>query len=774
MLSGGLSRKFRNYWRVAAQPSHAGPLCTRAPTGVTLTAVAWFPRVACCCGIRRLEVVWWSFVEAAACAAWAASRGAPPWADAERRQRTPTAVVNIMATSAHPLTSVFWTVLLETAGVKPTGREAFSARGVDKTIIKRATTADLAERSAEYGDGPDAADSVLAIGEFERKLADRKARPARKRAQLVDSHSWSKDVAGLLHLIEEEAVPAGTYSKYKTRTYLQSHFTEWKLPNVKIDELDAGIEAFTGLKELYLSGNELRVIDHVPPSLMSLNVYCNHVERVDLPKPAASVVNLGAGYNYIDHEGLCSVVRSFPRLRVLDLTCNSLTNLNATLDELEKLEDLSVLCLSGNALALQVGYRTAIMKRFPNMTHLDDIEITEEHREALAEAEEAAKKTADGVDGASAAGASEGGDAAGAGAAPATTDAAADAGDASAPGSSAASAIEPEAPPVGTGELSATGLPCMRIRVNIPQVVGMLTPAALAPQDEEAEDPKAAKGKKAAKSKKPAKGKKGKPDPEPEEEGEAPKKEDPLYFLRYTLLEGSPPIVSRQVKLGSELGIHHSRIIELPVTIPLREFVQFGRLQLEVCEQPPPPLPEAPQPPAEGDDGAGGGEGNGEREDGVAHDGAGDGGPAAAGVSVSRPATPAEPIVLATAAVRLEPLLKPTRKPSATVMQPVTFKALELPSPAIDAIDKKVTAKEKAAAEEEREKKEADGEEVVEPTEEELKAKQAAHKKAVRDERRSVREGVQVKCDVEVTAQFDLLEPLVTSTPPPPPKEDDA
>lgn len=137
-----------------------------------------------------------------------------------------------------------------------------------------------------------------------------------------DGLNWSKDAARLAELLRLEAVtlPTGATSKYAKRSFLYGFFTELRMPNLGLKELDRGLLRLKNLKELTLSGNQIEVISNVPRALASLNVYCNAVRAVATRKVVNSMINLGVGYNFlIDAE---DIVTSFPNLVILDACYN--------------------------------------------------------------------------------------------------------------------------------------------------------------------------------------------------------------------------------------------------------------------------------------------------------------------------------------------------------------------------------------------------------------------------------------------------------------------
>lgn len=655
-----------------------------------------------------------------------------------------------MAELPDELTPLFWTVLRETAGVVPASRDALNIKGVDSKLVATARPAQHVEAEVAAGTLADAADAVVEISEFERRLARRGA--GRTRANLVDSLAWSPDAEALLDLIAKEGLPPGARSKYTTRRFLQDHFRVWKFPNVKLSEVDAGVRAFRGLRELTLSGNNVEVVRHLPPNVQSINLYANRLRGFALEDgPAESVVHLGAGYNYLDEAGLLSVARDLPNVMVLDVGCNSLTNLEQVLTIVESLPKLRHLYLAGNPVALAVDYRTTVIRRLPELESLDEYEITPEFREELAETDAKAAAAADatsrdeGETKIDAAAAADGeGDAEGAG------------------GGGGNEAKESQTsgqpgPPPRDGSSA-------RFVMVLNELRGLLTPQGMAPAADAEEDAAPAKGKK---GKKPAK-KKGKAaEPEPEDEAASP---PPKYFVRVYGLD-KEPFVSPLLDLSHEWHLGWREVVDIPVSLELREFCQFGRVTVEVCEQPQPEAPVAEGGAGDAGDGsagqgsssADGGEGkDGDGKDGGVGKDGGDGGGKTS--EAAAPEAPA-PVVLARGHMRIGATVKASRRAVASVREPVTLRPQELPTPTLAEIEKRVTAAEKAA--EEKAAEERDGDDAPEPTAEELEKKASAHRKAVRAQRRQLRDTMQVKTELQVCFMLDSNEALPEAAAPP-------
>jgi hypothetical protein len=158
-----------------------------------------------------------------------------------------------------------------------------------------------------------------------------------------------------------------------------SHFTQLKLCNLNVSELDAGLKRFPNLTELNVSGNSLTALKNLPESIVSMCAYANSIVSVDVATPPLSnCIHLGIGYNRLPDGQLTPIVISFPNVVVLDVSFNSLANLDYVVSKLELLTSVEHLVLYGNPCALVYGYRQLVLSSFPRLKSLDDVAVPED------------------------------------------------------------------------------------------------------------------------------------------------------------------------------------------------------------------------------------------------------------------------------------------------------------------------------------------------------------------------------------------------------------
>lgn len=168
-----------------------------------------------------------------------------------------------------------------------------------------------------------------------------------------------------------------------------SHNALTRLPESRLSKLDL-------LECLSLTGNRLASLpDDLARCDNLRTIYAGANAIVDLAPAleAPVLLHLGLAHNRVvalPAPELCAVAVT---LLSLDLTGNSLTDLPQTLQSLAAMPRLRVLSLSGNPLAMQRGYRRAILRALPNLRTLDDTDVSREETERATETE--TEKTTD-------------------------------------------------------------------------------------------------------------------------------------------------------------------------------------------------------------------------------------------------------------------------------------------------------------------------------------------------------------------------------------------
>eukprot|EP00898_Chlorokybus_atmophyticus_P004268 jgi/Chlat1/4842/Chrsp31S00372 len=161
----------------------------------------------------------------------------------------------------------------------------------------------------------------------------------------------------------------------------------------------ANLEAYTGLKALFLEGNcisslegllhlkdlaclymqqnmleSLDGIEHLP-ALNTLNVSNNQLVHLRGVSRAPALATLQAPYNRLakDVHANLGELAHCPNLTVLDLSHNHIEDGDALLEILKQIPSLSVLYLQGNPVVSKIQhYRKTLICALPNLKYLDD------------------------------------------------------------------------------------------------------------------------------------------------------------------------------------------------------------------------------------------------------------------------------------------------------------------------------------------------------------------------------------------------------------------
>ena len=150
------------------------------------------------------------------------------------------------------------------------------------------------------------------------------------------------------------------------------------------------------LESLALTGNRLaRLPDDLARCDRLRTIFAGANNIVD-PAPAFEVptlLHLGLAHNRVACLPPADVCSGAETLVSLDLAANALCGLRETLESLAAMPSLRALALRGNPLALEPGYRLAVLKRLSRLRTLDEREVSREERAAAAELAEPTEPT---------------------------------------------------------------------------------------------------------------------------------------------------------------------------------------------------------------------------------------------------------------------------------------------------------------------------------------------------------------------------------------------
>ncbi|XP_023793069.1 leucine-rich repeat-containing protein 43 isoform X2 [Cyanistes caeruleus] len=164
-------------------------------------------------------------------------------------------------------------------------------------------------------------------------------------------------------------------------------FKSLRILDKGVQEVDEGLLRFQQLEELILSANHISRVTsaHLPRTLKVLELCYNAVgDLQDLcAQPPPELQHLGLGYNRLcgPSQEKHFTVDFWPNLVSLDLSFNSLTDLLGLVSQLSTLQNLRILVLQGNPLALIPTYRGFLVDSLPKLSILDDIRIWPDERQ---------------------------------------------------------------------------------------------------------------------------------------------------------------------------------------------------------------------------------------------------------------------------------------------------------------------------------------------------------------------------------------------------------
>uniref|UniRef100_A0A8C0TZD4 Leucine rich repeat containing 43 n=1 Tax=Cyanistes caeruleus TaxID=156563 RepID=A0A8C0TZD4_CYACU len=164
-------------------------------------------------------------------------------------------------------------------------------------------------------------------------------------------------------------------------------FKSLRILDKGVSAVDEGLLRFQQLEELILSANHISRVTsaHLPRTLKVLELCYNAVgDLQDLcAQPPPELQHLGLGYNRLcgPSQEKHFTVDFWPNLVSLDLSFNSLTDLLGLVSQLSTLQNLRILVLQGNPLALIPTYRGFLVDSLPKLSILDDIRIWPDERQ---------------------------------------------------------------------------------------------------------------------------------------------------------------------------------------------------------------------------------------------------------------------------------------------------------------------------------------------------------------------------------------------------------
>mmetsp|Transcript_7271 Transcript_7271/g.18535 ORF Transcript_7271/g.18535 Transcript_7271/m.18535 type:complete len:494 (+) Transcript_7271:68-1549(+) len=148
-----------------------------------------------------------------------------------------------------------------------------------------------------------------------------------------------------------------------------------RVTDAGIDVMDDGLTAFTSLTFLDLSSNAISEIGVLPPNLCGLAAHANQLRSMAPAETHECLLSVGLGFNRIT-ELPGDLGRLYPSLLALDLSYNAIGDLDATLQALSGLLNLTHLTLTGNPMTLLPFYRRRVIFSLTGLKQLDAINLT--------------------------------------------------------------------------------------------------------------------------------------------------------------------------------------------------------------------------------------------------------------------------------------------------------------------------------------------------------------------------------------------------------------
>ncbi|KAM4827012.1 leucine-rich repeat-containing protein 43 [Thomomys bottae] len=165
-------------------------------------------------------------------------------------------------------------------------------------------------------------------------------------------------------------------------SFFHSYFRSLRVVDKQVSLIDKDLLKFLKLEELVLGANQIKEVDasNLPPTLKVLELYGNLICTMAClcTHPPPRLQHLGLGHNKLlgPLESLFVTANYWPNLISLDLGFNDLTDLQGMVASLSSLQNLRLLVLQGNPLALVPYYRGLTVDSLARLSVLDDISVS--------------------------------------------------------------------------------------------------------------------------------------------------------------------------------------------------------------------------------------------------------------------------------------------------------------------------------------------------------------------------------------------------------------
>lgn len=134
--------------------------------------------------------------------------------------------------------------------------------------------------------------------------------------------AWSRDNLELY----QELLKNGMAEFICNRDFLFEFYRTLKFTHQKIEVLDQSTERFKNLHTLHLSQNRIGSVKHLPPHCKKIYLDFNQVSSFQLQR-AHPLEFLSVSHNCLDDHSVQNIVSTFPELRCLNCSHNSICSL---------------------------------------------------------------------------------------------------------------------------------------------------------------------------------------------------------------------------------------------------------------------------------------------------------------------------------------------------------------------------------------------------------------------------------------------------------------
>ncbi|EGR28501.1 leucine rich repeat protein [Ichthyophthirius multifiliis] len=205
-----------------------------------------------------------------------------------------------------------------------------------------------------------------------RELPLYELRPDDLNIDLQKVKQWSEQTEQIYNQLLEN----GYADFICNKEYLREVFLDLKFNRQYINCMDKELLNLKNLKILELNQNLITTIENIPPQLLELHLFQNHISQISIQmKPSKSLLFLGLGFNKLNDNQITNIPKFFPNLVCLDISNNLLEDIQNLLSVVCNLSSLKMLCAYGNPICLLSNYKKGLIHALINLEYLDNEKI---------------------------------------------------------------------------------------------------------------------------------------------------------------------------------------------------------------------------------------------------------------------------------------------------------------------------------------------------------------------------------------------------------------